>query len=138
MNEEQRQLLNLAGRPPARLTARQVAWMLNFGEHDIPVLVAARLLKPLGNPPANGPKFFAEVEIRALAADRVWLAKATNAIHQYWLHRNGRRNGGRSIRMSAGKDLGAQEIAPHVNRAAGTRTDNRTCRSDTPDRLLDK
>ena len=42
---------------PARLTAEQTAWVLNCGSHDIPPLIAARLLKPLGNPPANGIKF---------------------------------------------------------------------------------
>ena len=88
MKDEQRQFLSLLGRPPARLTAEQVGWVLNFSDHDIPVLVAARLLKPLGNPPPNGVKFFAEVEIRELAGDRTWLARATNAIHQHWYNKN--------------------------------------------------
>ena len=65
--------------------------MLSFNEHDIPILVAAGLLRPLGNPPANGIKFFAEVEVRELAGDRCWLAKATNAIHRYWFDKNRRR-----------------------------------------------
>lgn len=34
----------------ARLTAEQVAWVLNCQAHGVPVLVGARLLKPLGNP----------------------------------------------------------------------------------------
>jgi hypothetical protein len=41
--------------------------VLNCGAHDIPVLVAARLLKSLGNPPQDGVKFFASVEILELA-----------------------------------------------------------------------
>jgi hypothetical protein len=31
--------------------------------HDVPLLVAARLLKPLGNPAPNGVKYYAAVEI---------------------------------------------------------------------------
>jgi hypothetical protein len=30
---------------PARLTAEQAAWVLNCQPHDIPILVAAKLLK---------------------------------------------------------------------------------------------
>jgi len=44
---------------PARLDAEQVAWVLNYQPHDVPVLVAARLLKPLGNPQPNSVKYFA-------------------------------------------------------------------------------
>ena len=58
MKDEQCQFLSLLGRAPLRLTAEQTAWVLNCQPHDIPVLVAARLLKPLGNPLANGTKFF--------------------------------------------------------------------------------
>ncbi len=53
MREEQNQFLRLLGQIPARLTAEQAAWVLNCQPYDIPVLVAARLLKPLGNPPAK-------------------------------------------------------------------------------------
>jgi hypothetical protein len=44
-------------RLPARLTVEQVAWVLNCQPHDVPILVAARLLKPLGSPPPNSVKF---------------------------------------------------------------------------------
>ena len=47
------------GQLPARLTAEQVAWVVNCQPHDVPMLVAVRLLKPLGNPPPNSVKFFA-------------------------------------------------------------------------------
>jgi hypothetical protein len=43
---------------PARLTAEQAAWVLNGQSHDVPILVAARLLKLLGNPAQNAIKFF--------------------------------------------------------------------------------
>ena len=51
MREEQHQFLRLLNQLPARLTAEQAAWVLNCQPHDVPILVAARLLKPLGNPP---------------------------------------------------------------------------------------
>jgi hypothetical protein len=63
MKEEQNQFLRLLGQLPARLTAEQAAWVLNCQPHDVPILVVARLLKPLGNPPANSVKFFATLEL---------------------------------------------------------------------------
>jgi hypothetical protein len=42
---------------PARAVAEEAAWILGFAPHDIPVLVSAGLLKPLGHPPASGTKF---------------------------------------------------------------------------------
>lgn len=88
MKEEQNQFLRLLGQLPARLTAEQTAWVLNCQPHDVPVLVVARLLKPLGNPQPNSVKFFAALEVLALAKDRVWLAKVTNALNQRWQRKN--------------------------------------------------
>jgi len=39
----------------------------------VSIFVVARLLKPLGNPSANGIKFFATSEVLELAKDRAWL-----------------------------------------------------------------
>ncbi len=50
----------------------------------MPILVATRLLKPLGNPPPNGIKFFAASELLELVKDRAWLVKVTNAVNQHW------------------------------------------------------
>ena len=47
--------------------------MLNCQAHDVPILVSARLLKPLGNPPPHSVKFFAASELLELVKDRVWL-----------------------------------------------------------------
>jgi hypothetical protein len=76
------------GQLPARLTAEQAAWVLNCQPHDVPILVGARLLKPLGNPPPNSVKFFAASELLELVEDRAWLAKVTNALNQHWQKRN--------------------------------------------------
>lgn len=88
MKEEQHQFLRLLGRLPARLTAEQVAWVLNCQPHDVPVLVAAKLLKPLGNPSPNSVKYFAVLELLELAKDRAWLVKITGALNQHWQKKN--------------------------------------------------
>lgn len=93
MKDEQRIFLSLWSQPPARLSVEQAAWALNFQPHDIPVLVASKILKPLGSPPANGLKFFAATEVMELSKDSSWLARATNAIHQHWHRKNLRKRG---------------------------------------------
>jgi hypothetical protein len=80
-------LLNLT-RLPARLDAAQVAAILGFAEHDMPVLVRGKLLKPLGSPAPNAHKYFATVEIVEHAEDRDWLDKATRAVSKHWQSKN--------------------------------------------------
>lgn len=82
MRDDQQRFLNLLGQLPARLTAEQTAWVLNCQPHDVPVLVAARLLKPLGTPQPNSVKYFAAVDVLELTKDRSWLAKMTNAVRR--------------------------------------------------------
>ena len=61
--------------------------------HHVPILVAARLLRPLGNPPPNGIKFFATSDLLEHAKDRSWLAKLTNSVNQHWRAKNTRKSG---------------------------------------------
>jgi hypothetical protein len=75
-------------RLPARLDVDQTAELLGFMPHEIPVLVKARLLKPLGEPAQNGHKFFPSAEILALAQDRQWLDKATKIVQRHWQMKN--------------------------------------------------
>jgi hypothetical protein len=91
MNIDRDQFLGLLGQPPARLTSEQVAWVLNCQPHDIPVLIAAKLVKPLGNPPANGIKFFATAEVLEATKSRHWLTKVTATIYQHWQRKNQRK-----------------------------------------------
>ena len=91
MKDDQRQFLSILSRLPARLTVEQTAWVLNCQPHDIPIVVAARLLKPLGNPPANGVKYFATAEVLELTGNTAWLARMTNTIHQHWRTKNSNR-----------------------------------------------
>lgn len=82
-----RDLLNLR-RLPAMLTIAQTAVLLNRGEHDIPVLVRASLLKPLGDPPPNAVKFFATAEVLELADNRQALDRICAVLTEYWRDKN--------------------------------------------------
>lgn len=103
MREDQDRFLALLGHPPARLTVEQTAWVLNCQAHDIPILVAARLLRPLGNPPPNGIKYFSTADVLEMAKDRSWLAKITNTVCQHWQKKNARKKG----RVISGTTAGA-------------------------------
>ena len=76
---------------PARLNAKETATILGFAEHDVPVLVAAKLLRPLGSPAPNSPKYFARVTVLDRANDMAWLDKATRVIGKYWKDKRARR-----------------------------------------------
>jgi len=99
VKEEQHQFLRLVGQAPARLTGEQAAWVLGCQPHDVPVLVAARLLRPLGNPVPSAVKYFSRLEILDLARDRSWLARVTNAVNQHWQTKNAQRKN-RSVNCS--------------------------------------
>jgi hypothetical protein len=84
---------------PARVGAEEAAWLLGFAPHDIPVLVSAGLLKPLGHPPASGTKFFATSTLLKLRDDLNWLARASDAIVRHWQTKNARKQqNGHSVR----------------------------------------
>ena len=76
---------------PARLNAFQAAYLLGFQEHDIPILVAQGLLRPLGKPVQNAIKYFAAKEILRLREDESFLAKATIAVANRWSKQNARK-----------------------------------------------
>lgn len=100
MRDDQHRFLSLLGQLPARLTAEQAAWLLNCGLHDLPILVANRLLKPLGNPPPNGIKFFATSDVLELSKERNWLVKVTTAINQHWHKQNARKRNHSNLSQS--------------------------------------
>jgi len=93
MREDQHRFLTLFGQMPARLTAEQAAWVLNCQAHDVPALVAAKLLKPLGNPAANSVKFFATADLLENLKDRNWLVRVTCTINQHWQKTNAHQRG---------------------------------------------
>ena len=99
MREDQHRFLSLLGRLPARLTAEEVAWVINCQPHDVPILVAARLLKPLGNAAPNTVKYFATVELLALMEERAWLAKVTNTVSEHWQRKNHLKKSGSGVEV---------------------------------------
>jgi hypothetical protein len=78
-------------RPPDGGNGRLV---LNCQPHDVPILVAAHRLKPLGNPPANSVKYFATLELLEPVKDRTCLARGTNALNQDWQRKNAAKKNG--------------------------------------------
>lgn len=128
MSEDEHRFLALLGHLPARLTVEQAAWVLNCRPHDVPVLVSSKLLKPLGNPPPNGIKFFATADLLDLVKDRSWLAKVTNAVNLHWQRKNARK---RSARCSS---RGIQEILipAHTVLAQTTAKDDRVAVASGP------
>jgi len=90
MKPDMEQFLNLVVRP-ARLTMEQAAWVLGFGEHELPILMANGLLKPLGHPAPNGQKFFLTATLEDLRRDEKWFSKASDAVLEYWRHKNSRK-----------------------------------------------
>jgi hypothetical protein len=48
------------------------------------------MLKPLGNPPANGIKYFATADLLEQIKDRNWLVRVSAAICQHWQKKNAR------------------------------------------------
>jgi hypothetical protein len=90
LNPERKEFLSVRT-PPARVVVEEAAWLLGFAPHDIPVLVSAGLLKPLGHPPASGTKFFATVTLLRLRDDLKWLSRASDTIVRYWQRKNARK-----------------------------------------------
>ncbi len=89
-----------------RLDVETTAMLLGFQPHDIPALIRARLLKPLGRPSANAPKYFARVTVEQLAEDVAWLDKATMAMASHWRKK-------RTSRSTCGQE---GELATHSSK----------------------
>ena len=86
-NSERHQFISIAGLP-GRLNVQEAAWVLGFSDHDIPVLVSHRLLKPLGNPPPNGGRYYALPDLNVLRNDAKWLDKASAVLVKHWRTQN--------------------------------------------------
>ncbi len=90
MNPDLERHLNLRN-PPQRVTAAEAAGRLGLSPHEIPVLVAKNLLKPLGHPAPNAPKFFLTATVDDLRRDEKWHGKAADALQEYWRQKNARK-----------------------------------------------
>ena len=93
-------------RLPARLNANQTAELIGCQPHDIPILIKAGLLKPLGSGPANRAKYFASLHILAATSETRWLEKATTTLCRRASKRDKLSIGERSVeRDSSSADL---------------------------------
>ncbi len=90
MKPEVKEFLSLLLRP-ARVTMQEAAWLLGFNDHEIPILMAKGLLRPLGHPAHNGQKFFLTATLEDLRRDEKWFSKASDAIVDYWRDKNSRK-----------------------------------------------
>jgi len=73
---------------PARLNVEHVAKVLNTTKEGVYILTSRRLLKPLGNPPPNGTKYYARAYVLRLAEDEAWLARASDALVKFKWEKN--------------------------------------------------
>src|SRR5271156_3330766 len=87
MNNDLPHLLSVR-RLPGRINADQVAILLGFMPHDIPILVKAKMLKPLGSPAQQAVKYFAAAEIEKLAHEEAWPGGATKSTYNHWVGQN--------------------------------------------------
>ena len=76
----------------ARINVGSVAQIIGCTQEDVTLLMHADLLKPLGKPGQNAPKWFCSVEIVQLSADRKWLDDVTKTLSQYWRRKRARRS----------------------------------------------
>ena len=81
-------------RLPARLDSDHTARLLGFQRHDIPLLIQAKLLKPLGKPIPNSVKYFPATTVEELRSNLSWLDAATRVLTQHWQRKNEARTPG--------------------------------------------
>jgi len=95
----------------AYMTKEKVAKALDIGVHNIPVLVRAGLLKPLGHPQKYCVKKFSRNQLMRHLADETWLDKAAEAIHRHWRKKNAHKRA---------KQAGNGSVQPNGNPAPTT------------------
>lgn len=90
-NSERYEFLNLR-HIPAIMLPEEAARYLGFATHEMPILVAHGLLKPLGNPVQSSVKYFAKVVLDELAKDVEWLHRAKATCQNHWNMKNARKS----------------------------------------------
>jgi hypothetical protein len=76
---------------PVFMTKEKIAQALGIATHNIPPLVRAGLLKPLGHPARYCVKHFSRDALAEKFADQEWLNKVVAAIHRHWRNKNARK-----------------------------------------------
>jgi hypothetical protein len=100
MNPDLERFLNLRHHP-ATVPAEIAAGMLGIAPHELTILVAKGLVKPLGHPAPNAPKHFLTAAIKDLDRDAKWHGKARDALQEYWRLKNARKQDAPAERPSS-------------------------------------
>jgi hypothetical protein len=92
-----------AVRLPGIIEADEAAALLGVAVHAVPILIAAKHLRPLGKPTEKASKKFSTQYIEELSSDRKWQDQAIRVIEAYWAKQNLRKSkgNGRSFSLSA-------------------------------------
>jgi hypothetical protein len=77
-----------AARLPGILESDEAAVLLGVPPHAIPILIAAKHLKPLGKPREKASKKFSADYINELGHDQKWQDQAVRIIELYWANQN--------------------------------------------------
>lgn len=93
MQQDIERFLNLR-HLPASCSAAEAAGFLGISPHEIPILLARGLLKPIGHPAPNAPKSFMTSKLEELGRDEKWFGKAKDAISEHWHYKNTRKKKG--------------------------------------------
>ena len=91
MNPESSLNPQALGKYPVVMTKEKVAEAMGVPTHNIPPLVRAGLLKPLGHPGRYCVKYFSRDALAEKFASQEWLEKVMAAIHRHWRNKNARK-----------------------------------------------
>ena len=91
VRDQDRKWLFSAARLPGILESDEAAFLLGVPSHTIPILIAAKHLKPLGKPSEKASKKFSADYINELAHDQKWQDHAIRIIELYWANQNGKK-----------------------------------------------
>jgi hypothetical protein len=91
MNPESSLKLQALNKLPVCITKEKIAEVLGIATHNIPPLVRAGLLKPLGHPARYCVKYFSRDVLAEKFQDEEWLNKMVAAVSRHWRNKNARR-----------------------------------------------
>ena len=86
LSSERERFLNLR-HLPAQLSASEASHLLGCAPHDVPVVVAKGLPKPLGYPTRNAVTLH-RVTLKELSNDAKWVFRIRAAINEFWRMKN--------------------------------------------------
>jgi hypothetical protein len=91
MNPEPSLKLQALSKLPVCITKEKIAEVLGIATHNIPPLVRAGLLKPLGHPARYCVKYFSRDDLAEKFQDTEWLNKVVAAVSRHWRNKNARK-----------------------------------------------